>query len=90
MIFQVQFTVDARRDLKKLPRTTARRIIRKIHFFRTQKNPLQFAKKLTEPAFGQFRFRVGDYRILFDLHPKEKILTILLILRIKHRREAYL
>ncbi|MEK7102456.1 MAG: type II toxin-antitoxin system RelE/ParE family toxin [Patescibacteria group bacterium] len=35
-----------------------------------------------------YRFRIGDYRVVFTAN-KEGNLVILLILRIAHRREVY-
>lgn len=54
-----------------------------------QANPFLFAKKLSNSDFGMYRFRVGDYRILFDVEENTGKVTILMVLRIKHRKEAY-
>ena len=75
-------------DLQKLDQMVADRIATKLRFFARQENPLRFAERLTNSPYGEYRFRVGDYRILFDVNARGKI-TILIILRIKHRREAY-
>ncbi len=85
---RVQYTEKAREDLKKLELRTAQRIIKKIHHFELQKNPLKFAKKLTKPSLGEFRFRIGAYRAIFDTNKHGQI-TILSILRIKHRKDIY-
>lgn len=88
MDYKVLYTNSARRDLSELPKQLAGRIIKKIDYFRQQKNPILFAKRLTNFAYGMYRFRVGDYRIIFDLAKKGQI-TILLILNVKHRKEVY-
>ena len=75
-------------DLQKLDQTVAQRIATKLRFFAQQENPLRFAERLTNSPYGEYRFRVGDYRILFDVNARG-IITVLVILRIKHRREAY-
>ncbi|MBI2637878.1 MAG: type II toxin-antitoxin system RelE/ParE family toxin, partial [Candidatus Sungbacteria bacterium] len=49
-----------------------------------QKNPLRFAERLTEPREGEFRFRVGDYRIVFDI-----VKSQIFILAIRRRDKAY-
>lgn len=64
------------------------RILKKIAFFASQKNPSRFAKKLKDFALGEYRFRIGDYRVLFDVDHKGNIF-ILMILRIKHRKDIY-
>ena len=85
---QVFYTAKARQGLRDLEINTAKRIIKKIHFFSLQKNLLSFAKNLTDSAIGQYRFRIGDYRAIFDLDKKGNV-QILMILRIKHRKDIY-
>ncbi|MBI4087267.1 MAG: type II toxin-antitoxin system RelE/ParE family toxin [Candidatus Liptonbacteria bacterium] len=43
-------------------------------------------KQLHDNRLAQFRLRVGDYRILYDVYPKD---AIVYILRIGHRRDIY-
>jgi mRNA interferase RelE/StbE len=78
------FTHSAFRQLKKLDKKIQKRIIKKLKFFASQKNPLQFAEPLRDRRFGQFRFRIGDYRVIFDVE-KEKII----ILKVGHRKDIY-
>lgn len=82
------YTEHAAKDLRDLEKKTAQRIIGKIYFFSQQKNPIKFAKRLKNSALGQYRFRIGDYRALFDVDKKGNI-QILMILRIKHRKDVY-
>lgn len=88
MIYDVIYTETALKDLKRIPKKTAKRIYDKVHFFKIQKNPLQFAKKLNNSKYGGYRFRVGDYRVLFDLDERNNLI-ILFILSVRHRKEAY-
>ena len=74
--------------LDTLDKKIRERIVRKLDFFITTPNPLRFAKKLTDSSIGQYRFRVGDYRILFDCN-KNNGITILFILKIGHRKDIY-
>ncbi len=85
---EIIYTKHARQDLKKLEKTIAERIIKKIYFFSQQKNALTFAKKLKNPEIGEYRFRIGDYRVIFDVDKKGNI-QILIILKIKHRKDIY-
>lgn len=87
MQYIVTYSADARADLRKLEKSTAERIIKKIVFWSSQPNPLHFSKPL-KGAVGKYRFRVGDYRIIFKLD-KSGNLIILFILVIRHRREIY-
>jgi mRNA interferase RelE/StbE len=47
-------------------------------------DPLNHAERLTESELGSYRFRVGDYRVIFDLEGDE-----IVVLRVGHRREIY-
>lgn len=88
MAHQIIYTEPALDDLERLPRIIAQRIAKKIQWFSQQNNPLQFATHLKDASFGEYRFRIGDYRAIFDVDAKG-IIMILVILRVKHRREVY-
>lgn len=87
-MYQIVYTKEAQNDLRKLGLAIAQRVVRKLDFFLHQANPLNFAKKLTDSRLGTYRFRVGLYRVIFDLDKKGQI-NILMILRIKHRKDIY-
>lgn len=87
MIYHVEFTKAALRDLKKLDRHTAAMItgwIRKNLEGCT--NPRQHGKGLTANRSGQWRYRVGDYRLLADIQDNR---IVILILNVGHRSEVY-
>ena len=87
MSYHVEFTEAALKELKKMDRQTARLItgwIRKN--LEGCENPRQHGKGLTANRSGQWRYRVGDYRLLAEIQD-DKIL--ILILNIGHRREIY-
>ncbi|HUD06846.1 MAG TPA: type II toxin-antitoxin system RelE/ParE family toxin, partial [Candidatus Saccharimonadales bacterium] len=56
----------------------------KLEWFISQENPISFAEPLTKPTDAQYRYRIGNYRILFDVDG-DKIIVLL----IRHRKEAY-
>jgi mRNA interferase RelE/StbE len=87
-MYHVQYSKNARRDINSIELNTARRISKKIMFFASQEDPLKFAKPIKDNEMGDYRFRIGDYRVLFDLDQKGNI-RILTILRIKHRKDIY-
>lgn len=60
------------------------RIIKKLDYF-CEKDPLVYADKLIDLRIGTYRFRIGDWRVVFDLEAKN-MLTIHLI---GHRKEIY-
>lgn len=81
---KITFTPSAFRQLGKLDKDTQKKIIAKLEFYSSQPHPLKFAESLRGQLFGFWRFRVEDYRILFDVE-KDKII----ILKIGHRRDVY-
>ncbi len=82
MKYIIVYTKTAFNDIKKLDVVVQKRLERKM--VTHVKNPLVFAKKLTHSALGSYRWRIGNYRIVFDMD-KEKII----VLRVGHRREIY-
>ena len=49
-----------------------------------EEDPLKYAEKLTDSRLGEYRFRIGDYRVIFDLEEND-----IVVLRIGHRRNIY-
>lgn len=87
MRYKVEFTQRALKDLKKLDRPTAALIVGWIRKnLENCENPRLYGKALTANRSGQWRYRVGDYRLLAQIED-DKI--IILILNIGHRREIY-
>lgn len=88
MRYEIAYAKKAIRELNKLPRQLRKRITDKLHFYSRQDNPLSFAGKLTDPLYGEYRFRVGDWRVIFDVD-KQGMITVLFILSVKHRKDVY-
>jgi len=78
------FSEIAFRQLSKLAPDIQNKINNKLDFYLSQKNPLNFADKLNDYEFGEWRFRIGDYRVIFDVD-MDKII----ILKIGHRKDIY-
>jgi mRNA interferase RelE/StbE len=82
-MYKVVFTAKAKKQLIELPRLVAKRITEKIEELAT--NPFsQDIKKLTGMAL--YRFRVGDYRVIFEMKNDE---LLILIVKVGHRKEIY-
>ena len=82
------YSQNAIKDLKKLEKQLAKRIIKKIDFFSKEKDIHKFSKPLKNFGPDKYRFRIGDYRAIFKIDKSGKI-QILMILNIKHRKEIY-
>lgn len=72
------------KDIQSLSSQIRKRLAVKLQFFIDQEDPLDFAEPLTKPADAQYRYRVGDYRVLFDVDDGN-----IIVLRIQHRSEVY-
>ncbi|MBI3559772.1 type II toxin-antitoxin system RelE/ParE family toxin [Candidatus Gottesmanbacteria bacterium] len=83
-MYRYEFTPEAKRQLNKLSPEIARLLLHKLDYFISTDKPLSFAKRLINFQLGQYRFRVGDYRIVFDA-----IETVLVIHAVNHRSEIY-
>lgn len=82
MDYELLITKEAKEQIDKLDGVIKKRIAKKLPIF--LKNPFSFSKRLINLEIGQYRFRVGDYRIIFDVRDKK-----IEILKVMHRREVY-
>ena len=79
---KIVFTNKSLKDLENIPPETNLRIAQKLKEYSS--NPLNYARKLKDSTIGDYRFRIGDYRVVFDLE-KDTIV----VLRIGHRKDIY-
>jgi mRNA-degrading endonuclease RelE of RelBE toxin-antitoxin system len=79
---RVRFTLTADDQLDRLPRRLQTRIVEKLEFYSVQPDPFQFAEPLT--GSSEYRFRIGDYRLMFEV-----MHDTMWVLAIKRRDEAY-
>ena len=81
-MYKILITDTAKRDIKKLDFEVQKRIVEKLKDYSS--DPIHFSRKLQDSSIGTYRFRIGDYRISFDIVEKD-----LVILRIRHRKDIY-
>ena len=87
MSFKVEYTESVIKELKKFDKYTQRMIFNWI-----DKNlegcadPRVHGKALVANRKGQWRYRIGDYRLLCEIKDEE---LIILAIHIGHRREVY-
>lgn len=89
MVYSLVYTVQAQKDLEKIDKSVSVKILKKLDYFIKLPTPLLRAKQLTGFEIPTFRFRVGDYRVVFRKDQKSNYLVILVILKIVHRKEVY-
>ena len=87
MNYKLVFTDRAKKQLKKLDKHTAALIIGWLEKnIENCDNPRIHCKGLVENKSGQWRYRIGDYRVICEIQDEE---IIVLVLEVGHRREIY-
>lgn len=88
MAWQIDYTRQAQRQLSKLDKAAARRILDYMdQQVAPQANPRSLGKALVGQKLGNYwRYRVGDYRIICDI--QDGVLHVLVI-HIGHRGTVY-
>lgn len=87
MTWKISFDMHAVRQLKKLDKHIQKKI---IDFLQNKisgcNDPRYLGKPLKGKLSGLWRYRIGDYRIICKIQNKE---VLVLVLNIKHRKNAY-
>jgi len=60
------------------------RVEEKLDFWVASGKPMEFAEPLSDYELGAYRFRVGNYRIIFDVDGET-----IVVLAVGHRRDIY-
>ena len=82
---KVFYLDSVQEDLKKLDRPLKKIILDKIEKY-LAKDPKKLGKALVGPFKGFWRYRVGDFRIIYRINEKE---ILILVARIGHRKSIY-
>jgi mRNA interferase RelE/StbE len=82
MTYEIELKPRAVKDLRKIPKDQASRIADALEDLADgMKGDI---KRLTNFT-PEYRLRVGDYRVLFEIEDSSRIV----VYRVRHRREAY-
>jgi mRNA interferase RelE/StbE len=84
-VYQVEFEPTVEKSLRRFSKSIQQRILDRLkwlseHFDETH------AEGLTGEFAGLLKLRVGDYRLIYRVDRKRKLLTILAV---GHRRSVY-
>lgn len=85
MGYKVEWHDGVKGDLKKLSKDLAKKIIDRVQTYLSQ-DPATIGKPLTGQFTGQWKYRYGDYRVIYVLDLEAQILRVL---RVRHRKDAY-
>ena len=82
--YQVDLASSARRELRALAKDVLARVFGVIEGLATNPRPAGSKKLINH--FSAWRVRIGDYRIVYTIDDKQKIVEVI---RIGHRGEVY-
>ena len=82
MVYQIIWSESAARELGKLDRSVAKRIVERVQDL--EDNPLRSLRHLVGVPY--YRLRVGDYRVIVELIETR---LVILVLKVGHRRSVY-
>ena len=87
MNYRVTYTKRAVKQLKKLDSFTSSTILYWIDKnLANTSNPRQHGKSLTANHSGEWRYRVGNYRILANIYDDEIVIEVFAV---GHRKDIY-
>ena len=84
-MYKVVYLDQVEEDLKKLDRTTIQKILARIETYLVR-DPKELGKPLKGNFQGYWRYRWGNYRVIYKIAERE---ILILILRISHRKDIY-
>ena len=85
MAYKAIWHEETLKDLKKLNRTAAKKIVAKVKNCLI-KDPIKLGTPLKGTLKGLHRYRVGKYRVIYVIDQAEKKI---IILNVNHRRKIY-
>ena len=86
MAWRAELSPRALKQLSKLDKPTARRIIDSLREIASGEDPHSQGKELTGNLAGFWRYRVGNYRIIASIEDDE---LLILAITIDHRSQIY-
>jgi mRNA interferase RelE/StbE len=87
LAWTIDYTETAKKQLKKLDKSTARRILDYMdQRVAKQEDARSLGKALSGPLGTLWRYRIGDYRAICEI---QNHAVKILVIRIGHRREIY-
>ncbi len=82
--YRIEWKRSATKEIRRLPSETVRKILDAVADLASDPFPAN-VRKLTGSEHT-YRIRIGDYRIVYDIHSSTLIIEIV---RVRHRKDAY-
>ena len=87
MAWAIEVVPAAAKELRKLDRAVAARIIKTLETrIATLDDPRSIGSALVGEHAGYWRWRIGDYRVIARIEDER---IVILVIRVAHRREVY-
>ena len=84
--YEVEFRPEADEDLSRLPTDERARILERIRWLSTHSEQVALEPLKGKQWRGVFKLRAGDYRILYTVDSRRRLLTVHIV---GHRRDIY-
>lgn len=84
-MYKVAYLNSVEEDLKKLDKATARKILNRIETYLAC-DPRELGKPIKGEFQGYWRYRWGNYRVIYKISERE---ILILVLRISNRKDVY-
>ena len=83
---QIEWATKAVKDMRRLAVRNREKIIAKIE--RYAKDPASLTNQVIRLTGSEYRrMKVGQYRVIFRI--ERDTIAVMIVLRVRHRREAY-
>ena len=84
-MYTIRILEEASRDLARLDKPVGCRIVERINWLSDNLNHIR-PEPLRGDLIGLYKFRIGDYRVIYEIIHEEKTIVIHAV---GHRREIY-
>ena len=85
MPYIFDYTKKAKDDIQDLNPEIRNRLGKKILFFESLEEIKSHCKKLENPEDGEYRLRIGDYRLIIHITEGNKII----VHKVEYRKDVY-
>ncbi|STP30497.1 type II toxin-antitoxin system RelE family toxin [Enterococcus durans] len=87
MTYRLEFTPEIQKQLRKMDKYQATLIVRWLYqHIDSVDDPRKFGKGLTANRSGQWRYRIGKYRVLVEIEDNQ---MVVIAIQVGHRRNVY-
>ncbi len=83
-MYEVYLSRSAVKELERLPDNILSRVVRKLESLSLNPRPKGTVK--IKGRYGLYRVRIGDYRIVYSVDDRKRIVDVSLI---RHRKDIY-